>query len=796
MATHHQQSGGQKTFQLARLFHTEDCYRARGLTAEELVRRTFIGVDAATFEDLRRQGSYVDVTSCESWHRLFDDRFQDVPTCGDIASAVERLGFLVERSYQKDWDHFNFGGVRLLSDYGYFVHARCDGCECRCDHGAENTGTGCESCDCACDGCYCAAGCAASHPDVVDDTEDPLMNLTATDANRSHRSRRFTLASGWHSADCKVIRSFTAEELVKLTFEPNGFSLDKYYDWHQNFKGYFEELPSARELADALMRQGIHLTKPSTDPYDFDGTCFPGLSVKAFREAFWFPRRDGCGDRPCECLCKLCGPTGCVACDCPCEGCYCAGTCADGHPVIQHDSDPSLALMWQSLSGDKNKKRYERDDRPWHSRGCTNARWLTADQIVLSFLNSDEESDDVVGVRPSVWCCKSRFENRCGVDLINEKLVASDSGPSCRELAEAARRAGIQAGPMVELVRTDQRDPFGRVVPKLKPRKRWPWERTHYVLSGMRVKDSHRIESEPSCAGCECFCALCGDCSNCPCECTGCMCSARCLTGECIVARDVPSERPRSISKVERRLGTKPNMSLGDLVVANALVRLEQGVSTNQSSDGEEKVDVPPAFKLSNKSPWHGFEAKPDECEHTGLTLTADELAYVTLTPISDEILRSYERYRVALNHVNCVNWREQVFGLLESEPTCEQLAVAVKRLGYEVKPVARVLGPRAPQHWADDVKGNEGDHESNESSLHYEFPNALADGRLLGRYYDSGRLASRRYFSDGERLDREGCYGSCECGCRHWDNIDFDFPCECEGCYCRRTCVPARVEE
>ena len=39
MAAHDEQSGGQKTFRLARLFHTEDCYRARALTAEELVRR-------------------------------------------------------------------------------------------------------------------------------------------------------------------------------------------------------------------------------------------------------------------------------------------------------------------------------------------------------------------------------------------------------------------------------------------------------------------------------------------------------------------------------------------------------------------------------------------------------------------------------------------------------------------------------------------------------------------------------------------------------------------------------------
>ena len=58
MATHHQQSGGQKTFRLARLFHTEDCYRARALTAEELVRRTLCGVDVATFRELDHKGSY------------------------------------------------------------------------------------------------------------------------------------------------------------------------------------------------------------------------------------------------------------------------------------------------------------------------------------------------------------------------------------------------------------------------------------------------------------------------------------------------------------------------------------------------------------------------------------------------------------------------------------------------------------------------------------------------------------------------------------------------------------------
>ena len=38
MVADNEQSDGQKTFRLARLFHTEDCYRARALTAEELVR--------------------------------------------------------------------------------------------------------------------------------------------------------------------------------------------------------------------------------------------------------------------------------------------------------------------------------------------------------------------------------------------------------------------------------------------------------------------------------------------------------------------------------------------------------------------------------------------------------------------------------------------------------------------------------------------------------------------------------------------------------------------------------------
>lgn len=762
MATYHQQSGGQKTFRLARLFHTEDCYRARALTAEELVRRTFIGVDAATFEDLRRQGSYVDVTSCESWHRLFDDRFQDVPTCGDIASAVERLGFLVERSYRKDWDHFNFGGVRLLSDYGYFVQARCDGCECRCDHGAENTGTGCESCDCACDGCYCAAGCAASHPDVVDDTEDPLMNLTATDANRSHRSRRFTLASGWHSSDCKVIRSFTAEELVKLTFELNEFSLDKFYDWHQNFKGYFEGLPSARELADALMRQGIHLTKPSSDPYDFDGTCFPGLSVKAFREAFWIPRHYRCGDQPCDCLCELCGPTGCAECDCTCEGCFCSGTCAEGHPVVQRDSDSSLSLLWRTLAADRDAKRFQRAWASWHAESCTTVRWLSADQIALMMLTRvDFESEYEPGAPRVVWCQKPARDSdtRCGFYWVNERLADPNGGPSCTELADAVRRTGSRAQPIS---------------------KRWPWERTHYALIGVNNEYSRQLMSEPSCTGCECFCPLCDDCSRCRCECTGCMCSARCLTGDCIIVRAVPSETQRPISEVEQRLGTKRNMSEGDLQVSNALVSLEKEVGLTQHSDVESSGDTPPTFELSAKGDWHR-----DGCEHPRLTVTADELLYVTLRPISDDIIRSHERYGVELSHTDCESWIDEHLGLLSSEPTCEQLAVAAERLGYQVKPVE---GFR--QYRSYDVEARVWrTHVTDERQVHYGFLNAAHDRRLMGRINNTS--VGRFWASGGfESLDKERCFGRCKCNCTaHF----FLRPlCECAGCYCEVTCDPA----
>lgn len=784
MAAHQQQSGGQKTFRLARLFHTEDCYRARALTAEELVRRTFIGVDAETFKKLHRQRSYFDASSCESWHRQFDERFQDVPTCRDIATAAERLGFFVERFQLKDRDHFSFGGVRLLSDYGYFVWARCDGCECGCDHDADLLGAGCESCDCACDGCYCAAGCAASHPDVVDDSEDPLMNLTATDANRSHRSRRFALKTSpialrrrgtvrmSHTGDCKFQRSFTADELVKLTIKLRreggiGSGFTSYSDWVSRFQYHFEDLPTYEELADVLMRQGIRVGAPSFNEFD-------GLDIGTF-DAFRLTRSyEGCGNQLCECLCNLCGPSGCAKCDCQCEGCFCAGTCADGHPVNQRATDASMSLAWRELAKDRAKKRYERKyGTSWHSQNCTSARWLTADQIVWLTLKQPEVENGVVVGGSCEATRPGPLRSECGFDWVNEWTMDLDMGPSCVEVADAARRAGI---PVVTLP------------------KRWPWGRTHYGLRSRRIDANSRfVVTKPSCTSCECFCALCDDCSECSCDCAGCMCAARCLTGDCAVMHELSTRMPRAFSEVERRLGTKEDMSPHDLGVSNALVRLEDEVGIARRSGVVESSDDPPTFELQTVGYWH-----QRECEHPRLTtLTAEELVYVTLRPISDEILRSHERYGVSPSHTDCAEWSHVYGGLLAPEPTCEQLATAAKRLGYQVKPVEGFRRRWSYEHmmegWKYAIEGWKA-HVSEERQVHYEFTNADVDGRIVGRDY-TGRVIDG-YFRGFGRLDVERCYGSCECGCKHWDNLDFDLPCECVGCYCRRTCILAGVEE
>lgn len=780
MATHDDQSGGQKTFRLARLFHTEDCYRARGLTAEDLVRRTFIGVDADTFRKLdRRQRSYYDVTNCEDWLGAFGGRLQDEPTCRDIGDAAERLGYSVRKFQGRDREHFYFHGVRVLDYRGYTVEAQCAGCDCQCDHAPERLGTGCESCDCACEGCYCAASCVVGHPGVVDDTEDPLMNLAATDANLSYRSRRFALNrdkdynTRWHTDDCKFLRSFTADELVRLTMEPRsrgkagGVSYD---EWLGRYERYFNSVPDARELEDALKRTGTP---------GFGGVNLVDATGDVF-DVFWLRRPfrvRGCGAHPCDCLCKLCGPGGCTECDCQCKGCFCTGTCAEGHPIVPRESDLGLLQAWRTLAGDWDTKRYEREyGVSWHALDCTAARWLTADQIVNLTLRPPAVEIDGVEGYPCDATRPGPLKSICGFYWIHEWPMRLDRHPSCRELAAAARRAGIRV----------------TILPR-----RWPWVRTHYALVaggvGYSVVDgadyrAKTLTPDPSCASCECFCASCDDCSKCGCECAGCICSARCSTGECVV-HELSTAMMRPISKIERRLGTKKSMSPGDLEVSNALVRLEREAETKGRPEVEAGRDSSPTFKLLAKGDWHQYEAKAGECEHSSMsTLTAIELVYATLTPLAVTSYRRRDQYSVTPAHADCEDWRNRSKGLIAHAPSCEQLAAAATRLGYQVKPVE---GVRSRQMYDHETEGSKA-QGSNERQVHYEFPNAAYDPRLVSQ---AGLYMKQNFIGCG-RWDEERCNGKCECGCRHFGVIDFDLSCECAGCYCRRTCVPARTAE
>ena len=783
MAAHDQQSGGQKTFRLARLFHTEDCYRTRALTAEELVRRTFIGVDAETFKKLDRQGSYYDITNCEDWHWSFDDRFQDAPTCQEIASAVERLGFFVDKVRLNDREHFDFYGVRKLDFHGHSVASRCVGCECQCDHGAQQRGTDCESCECACDGCYCAGNCGTGHLGLVYDMADPFLTSLEPDVNLRYRSRRFTLARRWHTDDCKVIRSFTADELVRMTFEfeeyggmgrairlrGRPFRYVEHSEWQDRFQESFERPPASIELADAFMRRGspIHYSRREAQlrVYLAEGSCnYLGVALDRDQiPLYWWPYRvltarppfapeAQCGDVRCECRCYRCDLVkpgiGCADCDCPCEGCFCAGTCSDGHPVIQPDSNPRLSFRWQTLAGVGDEKRYENSIAWWHAPDCRTARWLTADQIASWLLKRvEDDSEGGWGVDPRCAKLLDRDrETRCGIHWINENVL---DGPTCTELADAAKRAGIRV----------ERLP-----------KRWPWERTHFGLSGVRLGVNLRLESEPSCTGCECFCPLCDDCSRCGCECTGCVCGARCSTGECATVHEVISNRPRPVSEIERRLGTKRNMTPEDLEVYEALFRIEQGDITNQGPDGELIGDDAPRFELRRKAHWHR-----DGCEHPGLTLTALEIAYATLKRISEETMRDNQRSGRPMEHANCELWRHEFLAFSGPGPECELFVAAVKRLGYEVKPVD---GMRFSYSYYDgEVR------VSGEDEIHYEFPNADEDYRLW-------ESMERPAVPD---WDEARCDGRCECGCSH---LQWFGPCECVGCYCPKTCVPAGVEE
>lgn len=784
MAAHDEQSGGQKTFRLARLFHTEDCYRARALTAEELVRRTFVGVDAATFKKLERLGSYYDVTNCEHWHWRFGDRFQDPPTCRDIADAAERLGFSVKRARSGEQEHFNFHGARVMDMEFRAVAARCAGCDCGCDHDADQRGAGCASCVCPCNGCFCAGNCANGHQGVVYDLDDLLLTPLEPDANLRYKSRRFALARRWHSKDCKVMRSFTADELIRLTFESeeyagtgpaihlnqHPFPYVEHSKWQSRFQQGFSEPPTSMELADAFMHRGwpVHYSRSEADLriYLAGGSCnYLGVKLgTAYGPSFWWPYyalmgdpvSAHCRDVKCECQCYPCDHakprSGCAKSVCQCEGCFCARSCSDGHPAIQKGSDLRLSEMWRELADDKDVKRYEDRGAWWHAPDCRTARMLSADQIVLLCLHQ-AEVDSESGPDITTRCAKpgERLQEiRCGIHWINGWF---SEGPSCTELAEAATRVGIRV----------ERLP-----------KRWPWERAHYWLVGASLNGSVRLESAPSCTGCECFCPLCDDCSNCRCECAGCVCSARCATGMCSTLSEVIRRQPRHISDIERRLGSKRNSTPGDLAVSEALVSIEQGVGPNQSSDVDLIGDDAPRFELRRKAFWHR-----EGCEHPPLTINALEMAYVTLRMINEETIRDDRRFGRSTEHTDCELWKLKFsHAFYGSEPDCALFVAAVKRLGYEVKPVEGMRYRYSYYDYELDVQ------VEREGDIHYEFPNAEEDGRL----WQSAAVPD---------WDVMRCDGMCECGCRScYSTESMYWWCECSGCYCPKTCVPARTEE
>ena len=558
-------AGGAKTFRLARGFHTEECYRARSLTAEELVKRTFIGVDAATVKKLDKRGSFNHALDCEFWHWVFDDELGDTPSCHDIATAAERLGFFVEKVTARGEAHFKFVGVRV-TDRDYNVVAQCAGCECGCVHIADQRGIGCDACQCLCEGCYCANGCADDHPEI-DDSGDPLMSLVVEDANELYRSRRFKIAQRWHTDDCKLIRSFTSDEFVRLLIAPPlipepeiPWETTPAFDFKRFDFAFFEAPPSIANLVDAFLRQGEPVYRDHEGGFRSPRNHRRGTREhrRGVREAVWYPswhsnrvlfdERWHCMDERCDCECSLCDErdeydplkrrlpearSGCVDCDCQCEGCVCPGTCENGH--VQPEVEPCDAAVrdrenrgvpsFVELSRGPGR-RFELEAASWHASDCKYARLLTVEQLVdLTVHRSDIHQPDG---RPGpffsqVWC---DFVLDCETwrNAIRNQLVVSCGPPTCREFADAAGKLGFQ-------------------VERL-PKKFW--ERQHYEIIDARliVPDQPALifwlpgfsQGDPVCYGCECFCPLCDDCSDCDCSCDGCYCANRCRTSTCAVA--------------------------------------------------------------------------------------------------------------------------------------------------------------------------------------------------------------------------------------------------------------------
>ena len=418
---------GARIFRLARGFHLEECSHARGLTAEELVKRTFIGVDAATFRKLRRLDSWYEGFDCENWHSRFNSRLEEPPACRELAAAAESLGFFVEKVRVRGDEHFKFLGVRPTRWSFWDVKAQCgeiifEGdhprfrfCECRCAPCKDPVGGGGDTRRCPCDGCYCQNGCASGHADI-NDRGDPLISLSVPDANEHYRSRRFKLAQGWHTDDCKFNRSFTAEELARMMVNPKMMPEPGYVteskaglEFNRLEFDQFDEPPGIVDLVDAFLRLGQPVYRNYEGEYSAPINYYG--SSDRLRGAWWYPYsfsdavlNDGrwiCGDKRCYCECLSCNvypnsvgdlrdaESGCADCACWCEGCFCPGTCATGH--AQPEIEPCEAHFveregrgvpsFKELST-RGGRRFELEVGNWHAPDCRNARHLTVEQLV------------------------------------------------------------------------------------------------------------------------------------------------------------------------------------------------------------------------------------------------------------------------------------------------------------------------------------------------------------------------------------------------------------------------------
>ena len=761
-------TGGQKTFQLVRRFHAETCYRARSLTAEELVKRTFIGVDAATVKKLDKAGSHFDVSDCEYWHFLFDDRLETAPSCREIGQAAERLGFLVGAANASGGEYFEFFGVRFAKQTVGIVIPPCKGCECRCSHVFNRPGVGCDACECPCEGCYCANGCAANHPEL-DASRDPLMNLSAPDANEHHKSRQFKLAQGWHSDDCKMLRSFTADEIAQLLINPKlktwreiPSKTGSFFDLNRFDFGSFDDPPSVEHLVDAFLRFGQPVYgygDSSRVEVGYNGSD-DGLYTSWWRPFTIEPRSYRgewhCGGQLCDCRCRSCNQReqpppgwdplgylddpsliwepeilpGCADCDCACEGCFCPGTCESGHrqPEVQQCELDAIDRTRRGVPSRvqlsrETGKRFEAKVPSWHAKNCTAVRHVTAKQLVdLTVHRSDIHR---LGER--------RHWVRSGLDCEDWRSWMLDyhhEVPTCREFADAATTLGFRV----------ERIP-----------KSW-WQRQHYRLaeSILILKDVHDrfgigLREGLHCLGCECVCVLCDDCSDCDCSCENCYCAKRCRTSTCIVTCDLES----GVYAVHRA-----HAQSDDQVGTDATI-LQTGRWARQQADA---VSV---YRLKRVARgWH-----LDGCAHTNRSYTADELVNLTFKPFTDgdAALDRDARYDLILPEYDCCALRGfYVDGYFESWPSCWALAAAARRSGYTIAPAGRRSNHRFLEI-------------ASTPSAHFDF----LDADLIHLESSSGV---------GELLaDERRCNSECDCDCK---DACASCSCACRGCYCEKTCL------